>query len=61
MRVSINKTTCSGCGTCQALCLQVFELGEDGKAQVKEGADLDCCNMHDVSASCPTGSIEVED
>jgi len=34
-KVKIDESTCIGCGTCVALCPEVFELGEDGKAKVK--------------------------
>lgn len=37
MKITINKETCIGCGTCAAICLDVFEIGADGKAQVKSG------------------------
>ncbi len=61
MKVSVDKITCTGCGTCQALCPQVFEIREDGKSYVLEGADLNCCDIHEIAASCPTGAILVED
>lgn len=34
-RVVVDKNKCLGCGTCVALCPEIFELGEDGKAEVK--------------------------
>ena len=34
-KVKIDESTCIGCGTCVALCPEVFELGEDGKTKVK--------------------------
>lgn len=40
MNVSVNKETCIGCGACASTCPEVFEIGEDGKSQVKENADL---------------------
>ncbi|MFH0780322.1 MAG: ferredoxin [Parcubacteria group bacterium] len=35
MKIVINKETCIGCGTCAAICPDVFEIGSDGKAGVK--------------------------
>lgn len=35
-RVVVDKNKCLGCGTCVALCPEIFELGEDGKARVKQ-------------------------
>ncbi|PIR71424.1 MAG: ferredoxin, partial [Candidatus Nealsonbacteria bacterium CG10_big_fil_rev_8_21_14_0_10_37_25] len=39
--VKVNKEKCIGCGLCSNLCPEVFELAEDGKAKVKENADLE--------------------
>ncbi|MDP6627973.1 MAG: ferredoxin, partial [Methanopyri archaeon] len=38
MSVSIDKDVCIGCGLCTSVCEEVFELGDDGKSQVIEGA-----------------------
>ena len=60
MAVKVDKEKCIGCGLCSNLCPEVFELGEDGKARVKEGADLeknkDC--IKEAAESCPVGAIE---
>jgi ferredoxin len=37
--VKVDKNKCIGCGACVATCPGVFELGDDGKSQVKKGAD----------------------
>lgn len=62
MTVKINKELCIGCGSCVSLCDDVFELSEEGKSQVKEGADLeknaDCIDQ--AAISCPVQAIEVE-
>ena len=54
----INKEKCIGCGTCESLCPDVFELKDDGKAYVKENANCDkagCCK--DAVESCPVDAI----
>jgi len=34
--VKIDKETCIGCGACTATAPDIFELGDDGKAQLVE-------------------------
>lgn len=58
--VRVNKEKCIGCSLCTNLCPEVFEMKEDGKADVKEGADLEK-NKEYIKQSiegCPTGAIE---
>lgn len=62
-KIKINQENCIGCGTCQAVCPEVFELDEESmKAKVKENADIEknqeCIN--EAIASCPTNAIEEE-
>lgn len=59
MNVSVNKETCIGCGACASTCPEVFEIGEDGKSQVKENADLtknDKC-IKEAIDGCPVQAI----
>ena len=35
MKAVVNKDACIGCGACSAVCPNVFELGDDGFANVK--------------------------
>jgi ferredoxin len=37
MKVQIDQNLCIGCGTCEALAPEVFKMGPDNKAEVKEG------------------------
>jgi len=58
--VKVNKDKCIGCGYCTSVCPDVFELGEDGKSQVKENADLkknEKC-IKEAKEGCPAGAIE---
>ena len=56
--VSVDKEKCIGCGLCSSTCPEVFEMGEDGKAHVKEGkedSDKDC--VKEAAKNCPTSAI----
>ena len=38
MEVKVNKDACIGCGACQAVCPEVFELDDDDLKAVQEFA-----------------------
>lgn len=58
--VKVNKETCIGCGLCVSICPEVFEIKEDGKAEVKVGVDLEknkkC--IDEAIQSCSVNAIE---
>lgn len=39
MNPHVNHDECIGCELCAEICPDVFEIGDDGLAHVKEGAD----------------------
>jgi|TARA_B100001971_G_C18129466_1_gene504002 ferredoxin len=55
--VKINKKTCIGCGACEAVCPEVFEMGDDMKAHVKAGADASKPCIKEAIEGCPVDSI----
>lgn len=57
--VEVDKETCIGCGSCVAICSEVFELGSDGKAQVKEKADTSLACVKEAAEACPVQAIKV--
>ena len=60
MKVKVDQDLCIGCGTCELMCSQCFQL-EDGKAQVVRdecSGDIEC-DMQDVIDSCPTEAISI--
>lgn len=58
--VKVNKEKCIGCGYCTSVCPEIFEIGEDGKSQVKKDAHpekyKDC--IKEAKEGCPVGAIE---
>lgn len=62
MKVNVNKDQCIGCGACQAIAPDVFEIGDDGFACVTgEVTDSNKDEVIDASESCPTGAINTEE
>ena len=57
--MKVDKEKCIGCGICQSICPEVFEMKE-GKSQIKEGADLEknkeC--VEEAIQTCPVVAIE---
>jgi ferredoxin len=53
--VRVNKEKCIGCGLCAQVCGEVFEMGKDNKAKVKEQKDIEC--VKDAIDQCPIKAI----
>ncbi|MFP4022233.1 MAG: CoA-binding protein [Candidatus Paceibacterota bacterium] len=69
-KIVFEKEKCIGCGACAATCPDFWGIGEDGKADLKEGHEEDGvikrdveeagCNM-EASQNCPVQCIHVEE
>lgn len=63
MKAKVNKDICIGCGACQAIVPDVFELEDDGlavcKVETVEEEQKD--EVIDAAESCPTSAIKVEE
>ncbi len=63
MRATVNKNLCIGCGLCGEVCPEVFEMGEDDKAQIKTvpvplNAEDSC---REAASQCPESAIQIEE
>lgn len=71
MKIKIDQDGCIECGSCEALCPQVFVIPDGEKAHIVEqftvsghselgeiGADLESC-ARDAADSCPVTVIEL--
>lgn len=64
------RDKCIGCGTCVAVCPAFWQMGDDGKASLKDAKDIGngkfelecedpgCCK--EAASSCPVQIITVE-
>ena len=60
MKLKVDKDLCIGCGACQAVAPEVFEIEDDGLAtviveEVKDELEMDAV---DAKEGCPTNAIE---
>lgn len=63
MKVSVLKDACIGCGACQAIAPDVFELEDDGLACANSDnlSEENKDDVIDASESCPTGAIKLDE
>lgn len=61
MIAEVIKEDCIGCGVCNSICPEVFEMDDDGLAVAQEGdfpADMED-SVRDAADSCPTDAIKI--
>ena len=58
-RIHIDRTLCSGFGSCADLAPEAFEVGPDGLA-IARIEETDQPKVLEAAASCPMGAITVE-
>jgi len=61
MTPKIDQEKCLGCGTCAAICGDVFRMNANGKAEVAE-ADYAVLaeQIEQAKNACPVGAITLE-
>lgn len=59
-KITINEELCEGCATCQELCPEVFQVGDDEKAHIIGPDKTDSCNIQEAAETCPTQAITIE-
>ncbi len=58
-KITIDESTCTGCGLCVSLCPEAFEIDDKNIAKVK-GDSCQGQNISDVASQCPVEAIIVE-
>ena len=68
MKVSIDHTKCVACGSCVAICPEVFEMKDDGTVDVKveyQGVDITDAELIEkvkqAMMACPATAIVIEE
>ncbi|MBM3713579.1 MAG: ferredoxin [Actinobacteria bacterium] len=62
MTVEVDKKKCIGCGLCTTIASEIFKMGNDGFASVKDkNADKKFAGKAKEAAdSCPTQAIKIK-
>ena len=56
MAIKIDRESCTGCGLCESVCADVFEMDDEDKAIVKDpDSTADC--LQEAIDSCPVEAI----
>jgi ferredoxin len=57
-KVTVDNSTCVGCGLCEQSCPEVFQVQGDGIAHVKAQS---CAthNLAEIAEQCPVNAIKV--
>ena len=65
MKIKINQEECIGCGSCSAVCPDVFDLNDENKAIIKDtGSDQGESDNECVKEAvdvCPVDVIKIEE
>ena len=63
MTVKVSKDACIGCGACQAIVPNVFDLNDEGFAYVLEDAKIkeNEEDVRDAAEGCPTSAISIDE
>jgi len=58
-KITIDESTCTGCGLCSSNCPDVFEVADDGLAHVISES-CGSCDIKEVAEQCPVNAIIVK-
>ncbi|MEW6170027.1 MAG: ferredoxin [Candidatus Omnitrophota bacterium] len=59
MKVTVDASTCVGCGLCEQSCPEVFKMQDDNIAHVIK-QNCSTCDLKEVASQCPVEAIKVE-
>ena len=60
MKVVVNRDNCIGCGACEALCPEVFQIDDEGISTVINTENIDEAKVMEAIEGCPTSAISKE-
>ena len=61
MKVVVNRDNCIGCGACEALYPELFQIDDEGLSTVLENENIEEEKLTEVIEGCPTSAINKEE
>ena len=61
MKVVVNRENCIGCGACEALYPEVFQIDDEVLSTVISNENIDEEKLTEVVEGCPTSAIAKEE
>ena len=60
MKVVVNRDNCIGCGACEALYPELFQIDDEGLSTVISNENIDEAKLAEAMEGCPTLAISKE-
>lgn len=57
-KIILKRNECIGCGSCQAVCADHFEMVEDGKSHIKNSNKADVEELETQDLKCAESAVE---
>ena len=63
MKAIVDKDTCIGCGLCPAICPEIYEMEDDGKAIASDNEIPEAfkSSAQEAAEQCPVDAIAIEE
>ncbi len=61
MKIYIDEDLCTGCGICEEMCPEVFQVGEDEVSHIISDDECEEHDLREIAEECPSEAITVEE
>lgn len=61
MKVVVNRGNCIGCGACEGIYPEVFQVDDGGLSTIINNENLDPAKVDEAIEGCPTSAISKEE